>query len=223
MGEVMKGVLIPVFCLLAHGAGAQGVEPLFDTPPEVHYRGFHYLNCTNLGESYIKYQTGDAEKNAALRRYALAIAKLVQIPEERVREGDLYHGRPTLWVTWRPWHSPFDETPPGKKQDTAYRILCSKRGLLLQANNADGAIFGTKVLLRVIEGAHGPYVQRMVIDDWRDLVEDSGLRSLKRHPYEARKPARARTSKDEKPRGQDHRRDREVKKSGRAGRAQAAR
>lgn len=196
----MKGWLISLACLAAFGAGAQDMESVFETPPEIHYRGVHYLNCTNLGVSYIKYQTGDEQKNAALRRYALAIAHHVQIPPERVAEGDLYKGRPTLWIVWRPWHSPFDKTAPDDEQPTAYRILTSKRGILLQANNPDGALFGTKVILRLLEALPGPYIQRMAITDWRDVVDERELRSLKKHPYAVRKPARAPRGRAEAPR-----------------------
>ena len=152
----------------------------FDPVPIHHCTGRDYVSFTTREASYIRYKARDEAANAAVRQLALALARHCQIPEERVLETHLYHNQPTLHVVWRPWHTPFDKTRPTHRARSAWRLQVGLRGVVIQAKSDEGLLSAVKTLLRLVEVSPGPCLQRMVIEDYRDVVAEHELRTALR-------------------------------------------
>lgn len=147
--------------------------------PTYHNLGRDFCTFSTRGNSYIYYKAQDPEMDGVVREYALALARHAQIPEERVIETNLYHGNAMLKVVWRPKHSPFDKECPSFSAPTAWRIQVGLRGVVIQAKNDEGLLWALRFFLRVVEAASGPQLRRMIFEDWRELVTEPELRTLK--------------------------------------------
>ena len=146
--------------------------------PTYHNLGSDYVAFTSLEASYIQYYAGDAAASAKIRDLALALARHCQIPAARVRPSFPYHNQSFLRIVWRPNRTPFDHVRPKGGAPTSWRVLIGSRGVVVQAKSDAGLRYALKVLLRVVEAASGPSLRRMVLEDSRDLVENSDLRTL---------------------------------------------
>ncbi len=189
-----------VVCLTSI-AGAEPWLEALDERPNFYYRGHAMVSHTAMAESVVQFKAKDPDSQAALGVLAERIGARCQVPPARIRETSLYHGRPVLRVGWCRNLSPFDKELPSAKQPTAYRILISTRGVVVQARNDEGLLRACRLLAHILEATPGGQVQRMLIDDWRDFVPEAGKSEpVETHPNSAAQtlvPQEARTGEQQ--------------------------